>query len=137
MYHAKLHSADRREPKPFDEWWRQGVLDDRQGTIFTREGLVLALAHKDGGAHVDPDLDEAYAALSRGNSLGYEFYAGEVRLRPESPVPANVRQVAFELQVTLEDQLSNLLTEREEIDDAQPGVTLFATPPFTAEGPVP
>jgi hypothetical protein len=111
----------------FDTWWNRVVIDDMQGNAFTRSDLVLALAHKDGGAHVDPDLDEAYAALSRSNSLGWYVLespdpnaggvgitlggAGSAGEPMGSPVPTNVRQVAFELDYTITETLADLLVD--------------------------
>jgi hypothetical protein len=105
---------DNRPPRPplrFVPWWTNAVLKDRKGGRFSRKDLVLGLSHLDGGAHVDPELEAAYAALSRSNSLGWSGQAADGSLLlAESPVLANVRQVAFELQTTIEQQLSELLT---------------------------
>lgn len=108
-YGAIHEDRGRREPKPFSEWWTTPVLNDHIGNKFARRELVLGLAHMDGGAHVDPELEEAYAALSRDNSLGWTFYRNEERLPDTSPVPANVRQIAYELQRTIEEQLGDLI----------------------------
>jgi hypothetical protein len=108
-YIAPLGEKDRLAPKPFSEWWTATILQDHQGNEFSRKGLTLALAQLDGGVQVDPALEEAYAALSRSNSLGFEFHVGDERLPDESPVPANVRQVAYELQATIDEQLANLI----------------------------
>lgn len=109
-YRAPLDERPRRTPQEFDAWWTDTVLTDKVGRGFGRRDLVLGLAHLDGGAHVDPELEEAYAALSRSNSLGWEFFddAGSMILA-ESPVLANVRQVAHELQRTIEEQLAAIL----------------------------
>jgi hypothetical protein len=55
---------------PFDEWWTNTVIKDSAETEFSGRALVLALAHKEGGAHVDPDADADYEALAKSNSLG-------------------------------------------------------------------
>jgi len=86
-------------PQPFDSWWTEPLWEDKQGEKFNRKGLVLALANKEGGAHVDPSLDEDYAARTRDNSLGITraptMYGPGVDLA--SPVPAAVRQIGHEL----------------------------------------
>jgi hypothetical protein len=65
-------SDDRRHPSTcFDDWWLTAVLDDAAGNSFTRRDLVLSVADQDGGAHIDAQLNPAYAALTRGNSLGF------------------------------------------------------------------
>lgn len=73
---AGLDDRNRRDPLPFDEWWTTPVLKDMRGNAFGRREFVLGLAHMDGGAHVDPELKEAYAALSRENSFGFNLPPG-------------------------------------------------------------
>ena len=65
---------------------------------------MLALANKDGGAHVDPRLDVIYADLSRNNSLAWEAYAADGSSRPpeDGPELAIMRQIAHELIKTFE-----------------------------------
>lgn len=89
-------------PVPFVEWWNEPVLKDNRGTKFNRRELVLHVADTDGGAHVDPELEEAYMAISRENSLGWVFGDRKVESalagRPEL---ACMRQIAHELLSTL------------------------------------
>jgi hypothetical protein len=100
-------------PTRFKEWWTRIVLEDETQTGFSRRDLVLALANKDGGAHIDPGLDEPYRQLSRHNSFGWVSYTGDQSgqiPQPSDPprnsvVAASVRQIAFETARTLEAQL--------------------------------
>lgn len=89
-------------PIPFVNWWNDPVIKDDRGRTFCRRELVLHVADTDGGAHVDPELDEAYIRLSRENSLGWQFTTGNVssalRGRPEL---ACMRQVAHEVLSTI------------------------------------
>lgn len=89
-------------PTPFAEWWNEPVLKDNRGNTFSRRELVLNVADTDGGAHVDPELDEKYMALSRKNSLGWIFTSGDVQSalsgRPEL---ACMRQIAHETLSTI------------------------------------
>lgn len=112
-YAAPLDGRTRRPVLRFRPWWSQPVLDDGEGSHFNRRDLVLGLAHKDGGAHVDLDLERAYAALSRSNSLGWEFGAGDGDdwTPAGSPIPANVRQIGYELECTLTEQLAELIVQ--------------------------
>lgn len=87
---------------PFDEWWQMPVVNDRKGGSFTRETLVLTVANKDGGAHVDPLIPADYHGLSRGNSLGWNVHdADGDRPMTDNPVPPSLRQVAQEVLDTL------------------------------------
>jgi hypothetical protein len=87
---------------PFKEWWTQVIFDDHQGTNLTRRELILTAVDKDGGAHVDPELDGAYHKLFRGDSLRWQVVKEGVR----SPIPlaerAAIRQIAHEMLRTLE-----------------------------------
>ena len=86
---------------PFSRWWNQNVVKDHRKQWFTRRDLVLNLANTDGGAHVDPELDAAYAELSRDNSLGwYSGLDGPDKSLP-SPAEPCVRQIGHEVIETL------------------------------------
>ena len=89
--------------KFLDWWFRDIVFKDKDGEIFTRKDLVLAIANTDGGGHVDPELGQVYIKLSRENSLGWLFHAGS-REWFENPVPPAIRQIAHEMLRTLEAQ---------------------------------
>lgn len=81
----------------FPEWWNQVVIVDSLKAKFTRRELVLALANKDGGAHVDSHLDESYAELTRKNSVGWMISDG-ANQKPMLDVELHsVRQLSFEL----------------------------------------
>ena len=70
---------------------------------MNRMKLVLEIANTDGGAHVDPELDEAYMALSRENSMGWHFFDSEGN--QSAPIGriefACVRQIAHETLSTI------------------------------------
>jgi hypothetical protein len=61
----------------FVDWWKDPVLTDADGREFSRRDLVLGVANKDGGAHVDAALPPAYRALTRDNSIGMTQSASE------------------------------------------------------------
>lgn len=96
--------------KAFVDWWNFVVMADEDGNEFSRRILVLALANKDGGTHVDPELWAEYAALSRSGSLGWVIVDADGG-RPwlENPVPASVRQIAYEVERTLVEQAPQLV----------------------------
>lgn len=84
-------------PVTFDQWWNKVVIVDDQRHTITRKELVLAVANTDGGAHVDPNLDEKYARLSRGNSLAWIWHDERGDRPMEGPELAAVRQIAHEV----------------------------------------
>lgn len=87
----------------FDTWWNGIVLVDTQRNEFSRRDIVLSLANKDGGAHVDHKIDEAYNNLRKNNTQGWMTVDDTGRQVPaEDNVPATMRQIAHELLRTLE-----------------------------------
>ena len=100
---------------PFVTWWNGVILEDSSNHRFSRRDLVLHVADTDGGAHVDPNLDAAYMALSRSNSLGHTFVTGssleEIITRPATqttfqgrPELACMRQIAYEVLCTIDNR---------------------------------
>ena len=94
-----------RPPVPFYQWWTTPVVKDRDDNQWSRRDLVLHLANKEGGAHVDPGApDEALRALEEDNSLGWTFtdpIVGEGVPMLNGPIPPSVRQISYELHATL------------------------------------
>jgi hypothetical protein len=93
----------------FFRWWKKPVLNARTDS-FSRRDLIMSVADTDGGAHVDPGLNPLYHALSRTNSVGTQTGTrlGDSYIPKgpmESPVPACVRQIAFEVLATCDSAL--------------------------------
>jgi hypothetical protein len=86
----------------FSEWWQQMVLRDAKGRTWTRERLVLDLANKEGGAHLDPKQPASIRALEQENSMGWTFTQNGVgRPFENGPLAPSVRQIAHEVELTL------------------------------------
>lgn len=98
-YYAPLDVVSIERWLPFRDWWNEPVFVDGQKAVLTRRGLVLAVANQDGGAHVDPNLTDTYARLSRHNSMGWVQMPGGVPI--PNPERAAVRQIAHETLKTL------------------------------------
>ncbi len=49
----------------FDAWWNGIVFIDEKLNEFSRKDIVLAIANKEGGAHVDKKIDKKYADLRK------------------------------------------------------------------------
>lgn len=99
----------RRGKLPFDDWWDKVVFIDQNNNRLTRKELVLAVANKDGGAHVDQKLNKAYADITKRGSLGFTFMkCGE---EVESIIPAemaSIRQICHEVIKTLKDEFPTI-----------------------------
>lgn len=81
---------------PFEVWWNEEVFRSPDGTVLTRGDFVSIVANQDGGAHVDPEIDERYSRLVNKNLAGW-FTGGP---EGESPLlhiaKAHLRHIGFE-----------------------------------------
>jgi hypothetical protein len=97
---APLDAAPKRFI-PFADWWDgEIVCMTTTGVQMTRKDIVLALANKDGGAHVDAKLKSDYVEVK----LGSGIVATALREgQPPTPMPvqshtiATLRQIAYEV----------------------------------------
>ncbi len=88
----------------FDLWWNGIVFVDKDRNEFSRKDIVLSLANKEGGAHVDKKLDEKYAMLRKNNSLSWFHVTSDGKQTPSADhVPATMRQIAHEALKTLKE----------------------------------
>ena len=95
---------------PFEQWWNEVVIKDRGGNTFTRKDIVLTMANKEGGAHVDPNLNESYANLTRFNAQGWKVITGGTVTVPENSITAaSMRQIAHEMLESLKPYLDAVL----------------------------
>lgn len=88
----------------FSKWWNKIIIADKHGQTITRRELILTLANQDGGAHIDPKLDEKYANLFRFNSLDIFVNDPHGSQKPmKSSHLVSARQIAHEVLKTLID----------------------------------
>ncbi|MGH9711889.1 MAG: hypothetical protein ACRD5M_01140 [Candidatus Acidiferrales bacterium] len=63
-------------------WWNRTVFTFRsqfgRQLIYTRKKVVLTLANKEGGAHVDPDEDADYVRLLTNEPLTFSFQGAQI-----------------------------------------------------------
>lgn len=86
----------------FDPWWNGIVFVDKDKNEFSRKDIVLTLANKEGGAHIDAALDQKYANLRKNNSLNWFDETSDGKQTPSADqVPATMRQIAHEVLKTL------------------------------------
>lgn len=94
----------------FDAWWNEVVFIDDRRAVLSRKALILAVSNQDGGAHVDPALDETYARLSRHNSLSWVEMPTNRALR--NPERYSVRQIAHETLRSLDTTYSKVIERK-------------------------
>ena len=98
---------DRGSRIPFDHWWTNPVVRDRDGLDYSRMQLVLALANDEGGAHDDPEMKAAYDAVAASNWLGWVVSDGTDAASPAfetNPLMASVRQIGYEVVQSIRQQ---------------------------------
>jgi hypothetical protein len=85
----------------FEDWWNELIVNDNAYT-FSRKDIVLMIANKDGGAHVDGEIDDGYANLAYNNSLGWMYSDGTQEYPfTNNAAYATVRQIAHEVLISL------------------------------------
>jgi hypothetical protein len=114
-YLACLDNTPTKRQVGFDEWWSGEVFKSQTGHVLTRKNLILYAANKTGGAHVDPELPESYAALAVDNSPGLK--ANDPNIIITAPGLVAIRQVTHEVLKSL-----------------KPGYT--KVPDYTGSGPI-
>ena len=87
---------------PLNRWLSCPV--GKRGTKqWSRQDLITWVANRDGGAHLDPQLDLEHYRLSRENGMGWFFSVNDSE--PEALegdfVLASVRQIAYEVDKTV------------------------------------
>lgn len=98
---------------PFEPWWNEIVIasgcTDPNPFRITRKDLVLTIANKDGGAHIDKKLDDIYAKITRSPYLYVFKSTGKVDL--QSPELPSIRQIAYEVLKSLKDEFPEIFRE--------------------------
>lgn len=106
--------------RSFTEWWHQPIVEDSRKQKFDRKSLILTMADRDGGAHVDTKIDALYRLFRLGSISGWGYdrdqriltnYARideqDVKLIPHQ-VSAIIRQMAHEVIRSIEVQFPAL-----------------------------
>ena len=96
---------------PFSTWWTEDVMKDHNGTRWSRSRMVLAIANKEGGAHIDPEQPVDVTSIEGENSMGWTYRDPLVGDQPMSngPLMPSIRQVAHELETSIATHFANEL----------------------------
>jgi len=83
-----------------EKWLEEPIF--KTGLItFSRLKLIKVIANKEGGAHLDPNIDPEYYEIARANGAGWTFFLGDGQEIPlGDPFPAMLRQLCYEVLVT-------------------------------------
>ena len=89
----------------FNEWWCHESVFVYEGERYSRQTIVLSAAHKDGGAHVDRDLERYYEVLSSGR---FAFgITGDLKYHGAPPFEQGVTQYAENAHLSLLRQFAH------------------------------
>jgi hypothetical protein len=92
----------------FGQWWEGIVISDSNRNVFCRKDLVLSAANKDGGAHIDPQIDEKYFDLANASTFGWEFGSTNRKSAFNNPILQSIRQIAYEIEKSVWDEFPSL-----------------------------
>jgi hypothetical protein len=83
-----------------ERWLSENIF--KTGSItFTRRKLIKVIADKEGGAHLDPEIDPEYYEIARANGAGWTFLGADGQEVPlGNPFPAMMRQLCYEVLTT-------------------------------------
>jgi len=85
-----------------EEWLSEPVLRDFNRDLYNRWDFIRVAANQDGGAHVDSDIEEPYAQLQDGETVGW------ISSGPDGEAPMKdierccLRHISFEAVTSLD-----------------------------------
>lgn len=83
----------------FETWWNTEVYDNKNGDVLTRKSLILNIANKDGGAHID-NLKQEYKSFKKNDLIQFNIN-GKLQGFDNIPAYPAVMQIAWELLQTI------------------------------------
>lgn len=105
---------------PFDYWWTTTRIVDGDLNPVSRKQIVLYLANKAGGAHVD-NLPDGWRRIERESGMGFHLSKLKGKTKADdSPIPAAMRQIAEEVRFTIREKLGDLVDIQHHLDDIDP-----------------
>ncbi len=116
--------------RSYKDWWEDRFMEVTNGHAFSRKDIVLALANKEGGTHLDPDIEIKFDDLYQDN-LGTEAGTDSIPFQKVKPniAYATVRQIAYEVMATFDDHFGTDLIEKTQKSSDRPA--WFAVPRMT------
>lgn len=102
-YIPLFENGNRYRLLSFPDWSGEIVLSDQHKRLFRRKQVLKLLANQDGGAHVDPELDDTFAVMKTNNLTGWVVTRADGTTTPfgNDAVYATMRQMTFEVLQSL------------------------------------
>lgn len=124
-YIAPLDDSPNKKTISFNDWWQEAIIVNDKGKKITREVLIRTASDQDGGAHVDSELDETYARLSKGLDLGVTFKSGNKISLIENPERVAIRQIGHEVLKSLDEKYTKM--PNDDVDFLLGGISVNST----------
>ncbi len=82
----------------YRNWINEIVLSDKKHNVYRRKDVIVLLANKDGGAHVDPCIEDLYSEMKSPDIGGWEFKTTDGNTSyGNDAIYATMRQITFEV----------------------------------------
>lgn len=103
QYVPLFENNDRYRLLSFPDWSSEIVFSDQKKNLYRRKQVLKLLANQDGGAHVDPELDDDLAAMKKNDLTGWVITRADGSTAPfdNDAVYATMRQMTFEVLQSL------------------------------------
>ena len=88
------------------DWWNIEEVFVYSTRKYTRKKIILTAANKDGGAHVDEELDKFYEALSEGEN-GFSMDGSKLEYNGTPPFDLSTQQYAKNAHLALIRQFAH------------------------------
>ncbi len=86
----------------FDIWWNEIILSDINKNLYTRKEIILFVANKYGGAHIDSNIPDYFYNLENNNTMGWTVQKdGQTFSAINSPLLGLVKTIGFDLLLSL------------------------------------
>jgi hypothetical protein len=108
---------------PFRSWWENDITRDSIGNLWSRRNLVLSIANKEGGAHIDPAQPLDIHAIEEENSMGWTYNDALIHDQPASngPLLPSIRQIAYEVELSIMKHFSSEIVKTAHGTEAETG----------------
>lgn len=94
----------------FDNWWNGDVFDNFNGFTLTRKDLILSVTNLDGYAHIDENIKPEYETFKKADTITLQSPKVKIFSTYRNiPINPTIRQIAFELIYTIDNELRHLL----------------------------
>jgi hypothetical protein len=89
-----------------DDWWDNETVFSHAGQKYSRRKIILSAANKDGGAHVDEELEKYYEVLCAGE-YSFGFRGDDLKFDGRAPFTQGITHFAKNAHLALIRQFAH------------------------------